>query len=321
MIEASVGFQCPACVGEGRRETRRLTRPGRVREQIRVGAAVLAVAAVVVAGWYGREHLRPTQGGAAGSYPTTSHPAGVYATSGTAGSPAGPFDGTPAAGFAAGEAGIAIPGAVALDGWSRAEVADALGKVRQLIAVMYLDRHVLVDHDPAGILSLLARSSRDPVTALYRDPGRNRAVPLISAGAQLADDPPRLNGRTTVRTATDDKRHPLEITTNFVAVYPFNAPDRGPGSRIAVSHLQFTWLLYHPDDVQSDDRGLLYRQSVGYASNIDCAEFDKGFLAPPNAGVPLPGAGPGKPDNPDGYYDPNRSLNITSTCAGASASS
>jgi hypothetical protein len=321
MVAAAVGFQCPACVREGHREAGKLTRGRRVRHQARVGAAaVLTVAVLAAVAWLVHGYLPARQDTSAARYPRISHPPGVYATSSASAAPTGPFEGTPAGAYPKGEDGLAMPEAVAVDGWSRNEVADALGKVRQLLIGVYLDRRALVDHDPAGILPLLAPSAREYVAKVYREPDQLSGL-LISKKARLADEPPRVKGRTTVRTATDDERHPLELITNFVVAYAFDVPNRGPGSRLALSHFEFTWRFYRPDDVRPADRGLLLYKSSGYAFNVDCAEIAKGLLAPPTGVGTGIGAAAGAQDDPGSYYDPDRSLQIQDTCGTPAAPS
>ena len=306
MIAAAVGFQCPACVRSGRQQLRRATRPQRLRRGLRAAAAVLAAACFVAAlGWYGRTHLpAPLDPGA--QSPQIDDPA------------AGAFDGTPAAGYAVGEAGLVLPSPAPVDGWSAAEVAETLDQTHRVLAAMVLDRRALVDHDPAVILALLAPASRDTVATFYRAPAESRAVPLISPKVRLADEQPRVSGTVTLRTATDDSCHPLEIVTNFVVVYPFATPSTGPGSRLVISRFADTWRRYRAADVGSEDRGLWFHSADGYAFNIDCAEFAAGLLAPPTA---WSATDDDAVDDPDGFYDPARSLDLTSTCRLPSPSS
>lgn len=302
MISAAVGFQCPGCVSEGRRETRRLTRPYRVRNGARVAMSLLGFGALLAgAVWFGRGYA-PSPGD---SVAQPESPADYASDS---------FAGTPAADYASGEAGLVMPEAVAYEGWSKEEVANALLKVRQTLAAMYVDRQALVDHDPKAVVAGLAPSSQTQVAQLYQDPARFRAVPLISKKARLTEELPRVKGKVTVRAATDDQRHPLEVVTNYVVIYPFAVPDRGPGSRLAVSHVEFTWRVYHSAEVNPADQGLLYHGSTGYMYNIDCQESNNGFLAPP-LGDSQTDPGTEQPEDPDRYFDPSQDLDINSSCA------
>lgn len=149
---------------------------------------MLAVAMLAAVAWFGHGYVPAWQDASVPSYPRISHPAGVYATSSASAAPTGPFEGTPAGEYPKGEDGLAMPEAVALDGWSKNEVADVLGKVRQIMAGVYLDRRALVDHDPAALLPLMAPSAREYVAKLYHEPGQARGL-LISKKIRLAEEP------------------------------------------------------------------------------------------------------------------------------------
>lgn len=247
-------------------------------------------------------------------YPTMSHPDGEYATSDATAEPSGPFDGTPAARYPRGEAGFVMPKAKPVKGWTAKQVAAALVKVRGVWIAMYLDRRSLVDHDPSKVLAAMAPGSRKYARERYRDPANPEPAVLIADSVRLSDETPRVKGRTTVRAGTDDGLRTLEIVTNYVIVYPFDVPDRGPRSRIAIVHKQITWQVYRDGDVRASARGVWLVESKGYTANIDCAAGLKGRLAPWRMDAnPVP-----RPDeswyDPDSFYDPDRSLDIKGGC-------
>src|SRR5262249_8956691 len=106
----------------------------------------------------------------------------------------------------------------------------------------------------------------------------------------------------------------LEVITNYIFVYAFDVPNRGVGSRQAGVHMEVTWWVYDPNRVVPDDQRLWIHASDGYTFNMDCDEALKGLLAPPRKHVLDPGVQPSVNEDPDSAYDPNRSLDVQSTC-------
>ena len=287
---------------------------------------VVLVAAVGGGLWLSREswvHWNPEAGR---PYPKISHPVGVSATTSASAPPTDPFEQTPAATYAQGEAGIVMPPATTLSGWTEAQVAEALAQIRQALIARYLDRKVIVEHDPTVLLAQLAPSLRDEERRRFAEPAVTRSAVLISPGVRLAGEPPRVSGRSTVRTARHDNGlTALEVITNYVVVYAFDVPDRGVGSRLALIHQEITWAVYPPKKVAKPDRGLWIMSAPAYVFNIDCSEAERGLLAPsrpdrtatdqpsPEPDTdPEPGADPDY--DPDQYYDPDRALDIGDTC-------
>jgi hypothetical protein len=294
----------------------------RPRRRARRGPALLLVVALLAAAgavWTARDRFAPWTG-AASPFPTTSHPAGAYATTTATARPTGPFDGTPAARYARGAAGFALPAPARTGAWSAADVRAVLARVRAALAALYVDRRALVEHDPAALLRLLAPTDRARVREGYRKPGRATAGPLVSPTVRLSAEPPRVDGRTTIRAVKDDSGTPhLEIITNYVVVYAFDVPDLGPGSRLVVVHEAITWWYYRGERVAPRDRGLWLAGGPGYTFGMDCAEARKGLLAPARPGPEWPGRADPTPEGYDpeawkSYYDRERSLDVQSTC-------
>jgi hypothetical protein len=293
--------------------------PGRVGRFLRrliVPVLVCGVLAVGV-GWYLNTHRSPATADpfAGRPYPTAAPPSGVFATSGvgaSAGPPRSPFAGTPAERFVEGAAGFALPPATALGTFSAAQVTEHLEHLQQILVARYLDRRALVDHDPSAILALVPPDARADFRAAYADPAAHSWGVLLSPAAKPAADQPRVDGRTTIRAATGDEGRPvLEIITNYVVVYPFDVPDTGPGSRVAIRHETSVWWVYRPDTVRAGSLGLWPHDTDWYASNIDCGESRKGLLAPYLGN----GAHPRASREPDAaYYDPDHALDIGNDC-------
>src|SRR5262245_45678613 len=110
--------------------------------------AVLAALAVVVAiGYFGPKMFAPETsagpdvitGTGGDPYPTRALASGPAATSTATSDPSGPFGRTPAASWAEGEAGIALPAATDIEGFTAAEVESALARVRAVLIAARLD--------------------------------------------------------------------------------------------------------------------------------------------------------------------------------------
>jgi hypothetical protein len=278
-----------------------------------VGAgAVLAVGLLVTAGTVGYGHVRLPS---LPAYPTISPPAGVQATT-TASPPpaAGPFDGTPAAAYPAGAAGITLPPAKPTGDFTAAQVAAGLAKVRAALVTARLDRTFITATDPEPLLRHFAPDARADRRADFTQGAFASFATRLAPGARLAPEQPRVKGRVTYRAA----RNPhgvrvLRVTTNFVWAYAFRAPRYEPGDGVVVVHDTIVWELPHPGDVRTRSIGLWLVDQDSYLSNIDCAAARKSLLRlPGDERAPTPT--PTGTVDPDSLYDPDRSLEIPDNC-------
>ncbi|MGC4766283.1 hypothetical protein ACLQ20_25850 [Micromonospora sp. DT46] len=248
-------------------------------------------------------------------YPTTSPPPGVSATSdtkpATPASPADNFAGTPAAAFAKGAAGITLPPARRTGAFSATEVAAALADVRAAMLLARLDRKFLAGGELDRFVRMFAPATRSSMRADFRDDSFATYATRLAPGARLTADQPRVKGRVTYRATRDsDGIRVLEITTNFVWAYAFRTLDPTPGAGVVVVHDTVVWHVPHPDDVAKAGVGLWLWEADSYASNMDCAKFDKGLLdlGAPSYGLPV------DTEDPDAVFDPDRSLDVADTC-------
>jgi hypothetical protein len=247
-----------------------------------------------------------------GSHSTAAPPSGISATSTAKAAPTGPFEHTPAAEYPEGEAGITLPDAAAVTGFTESQVAADLQLVRKGLIAGRLDPTMLVTHDPSTLLNLLAPDNRTSIRTDYFDKNNFMSVATeIADGYSLTTDPIRVKGRVTFRPTTQDGVRALEVITNFVWVYPFSGELREPGDHLVVVHDEVHWLFPHEADVVKTGRGMWIYESQAYASNIDCALLNQSLIA---LGKPqfVPGAGH---DDGNTAFDPNHSLdNIKTTC-------
>ncbi|WP_236648434.1 hypothetical protein [Micromonospora sicca] len=137
-----------------------------------------------------------------------------------------------------------------------------------------------------------------------------RRSPALTPGARMTGDQPRAKGRISYRATKDAGGiRILEVTTNFVWAYAFRTSGTVPGDGVVVVHDTVVWSVPHPDDVDRSSNGLWIEEANLFASNIDCAAFDKGLL---DLGTPSVG-GPDDPD-PDAVFDPDKTLDLPDTC-------
>ncbi|SCL21664.1 hypothetical protein GA0070624_2367 [Micromonospora rhizosphaerae] len=245
------------------------------------------------------------------AYPTISQPPGEQAT--TSASPpsaAGPFDGTPAESFPEGAAGIAVPAAKPTNPFTEKQVTAALSKVRAALVTARLDRTFMTSNDPERLIRQFAPDARADLRKDFASDTFATYATRLAPGARITAHQPRVKGRISYRATTDPQDiRILEITTNFVWVYAFQTSGTLPGDGVVVVHDTVIWSVPHPDDVDRSSNGLWIDEANSYASNIDCAAFEKGLL---DVGTPSYG-GPEDPD-PDADFDPDRTLDIQDTC-------
>ncbi|GAA4586270.1 hypothetical protein BJY16_007848 [Actinoplanes octamycinicus] len=238
-------------------------------------------------------------------------PDGVTATTTRSAAPTSPFEGTAAANYPIGEAGITLPPAKAVTGFSAAQVTEALTDVRTALIVARLDHDMIVEHRTAGFLRLLAPNSRTTVEKWIKDNTASNVVTRIDPAVKL--DPrnePRVSGRVTYKSVLDQGIRTLRVTTNFVWVYAFEG--EFAYRPLAVEHDQVDWDFVLDKKVRQADRGMWVGAAKAYGAWVDCAATKKGLLAPTPKGV----AGNGLPDteDPDELAKPEHSLDIGDDC-------
>ncbi len=255
-------------------------------------------------------------------YATATHPNGVYATTTATADPNGPFAGTPAAKWPIGAAGITVPAAVAVTGFTKAQVATDLNTVRKLLTDARLDPRMLVNHDASAFLALIAPDERSDLKAMFTKPSTDGGAitslaTLLDGTVKLDSYGPRVSGRITFAAARDNHNdlNVLQIITNYVWAYSFVGHD----DNVVVLHDEIHWWFYRSADVDNVDLGAWPSTFQGYGQDIDCADFNQGLVAPPLSDQ---GSGPDLGANdPNQFYDPDHSLDITNTCDTSSSAS
>ena len=160
-----------------RRERLGFGRPSRL-----AAAAVAAAVCLTASGCSAASSL--VHGAAAAQGPHAAAPTGVAASLGInrlqsllpspAGPPADPFQGTPANGWANGAAGIVLPEANPMGGFTTAQVEYAYQTTRKLLIAANLDKATLLGGAPTAFADLLTNQQRATFLSGLNKVGRDK---------------------------------------------------------------------------------------------------------------------------------------------------
>ncbi len=243
--------------------------------------------------------------------PTAPPPSGITATTEATAAPNAAFEGSPAGKYPEGEDGITLPNATAVSGFTKTKVTAALKKVKQGLIAARLDEKMLVKHDPSALTALLAPDARKSIQLEFTKHNFLTFASQIATGSELTSETPRVSGRITFRATTKEGIRFLEVITNFVWVYPLVGSGTDPGDNLVVVHDEVHWMFPVDSDVEKSSRGMWIDSAQGYASNIDCMQLELDQLSLNRS---LSNSGGGSAADDESAFDPNRSLDINSTC-------
>ncbi|MFL6126193.1 hypothetical protein [Actinophytocola sp.] len=227
-----------------------------------------------------------------------------------------PFNGTPAADWADGAAGIVLPAPEAVGEYSAAQVAETMRLVRDVLVASRLDRKLVVDHDAAGYLSLLAPDARrqlEPLFAGGREPEVQALVSLVAPGSTLLPAAAKVSGTMSARAGKDGT---LVVHTNYVFAYAF-VPPRGlhlidAMNTIVVVRADVDYVWRAGDRWTQGSRGLWFDAATGFGYSIGCDAYRKGFLAPVSAEHSV--TRQADDAEPGSYFDPDSTLPPAGGC-------
>jgi hypothetical protein len=272
--------------------------------------AVVVAALVVVAVVPGLRSAVAGNREVSGAYPTESVPSGISVTTTAKAVPTDPFAGSPAAHYPKGAAGITMPAATKVAGFSAAQVGAALKDVRAAMIAGRLDPQMLVGHKPDKFLGLLAPNSRKVIKGWFSGQDLSTVATWIDPAVRLDPaEPPRVSGRTTYRSLSVGGIQTLRITTNYVWVYAFE----GPEHPLAAEHDQIDWDFPDTRNLRTGDRGMWLINTRSYGALVDCTAAGKGLLAPTRMDS-APVAAPSNTEDPDNYLRADHSLDIGDDC-------
>jgi hypothetical protein len=229
--------------------------------------------------------------------------------------PSHPFADSPAASWPDGAAGIALPAAQAINGYTAEQVGTAVRQVRDVLVASRLDRRMLVDHDADAYLNAFAPDARrqlEPLFGTGREAEVQALVSLAAQGTQLLPVDPKVAGSMSVRAGGAGE---LIVHTNFVFVYAFNpaAPDKIVDLMdiLVVVRADVDYILRTGSRWTPGSQGWWYGAASGYAYSIACDAYHKGYLAP---AFTEHGAGEATSQERAVYFDPKSALPAASGC-------
>lgn len=198
--------------------------------------------------------------------------------------PTNPFDSTPAANWAAGAAAIVPPPPEAVGEFTAEQVSQTTQLVRDVLIASRLDRRMLVDHDPAGYLGLLAPDAKGQLEPLFgngRELEVQSLVSLVAPGSTLLPVEPKVSGTMSVSAGDAGE---LVVHTNYVFAYAFEPPSPtrlvDAMNVIVVVRADVDYVLRTGDKWTPGSRGLWYGDASGFGYSIACDAYRNGYLAP-----------------------------------------
>jgi hypothetical protein len=220
--------------------------------------------------------------------------------------PSNPFDQTAAAAYPVGEAGIEMPAAAAVPGFTADAVSAALQNVRAALIAGRLDQKMLYQHDRSTLKPLMSTYGQSELDNLVSQQQLGVVATQIADGYKLTDDGIRVKGQTSFDGSLLDGVQVLTVHTNYVWIYPFTGALSRPGDHLVTIHDKIDWIFPAKDQVVPDYVGMEIGPNSEYtASNIDCDLSKKDLIAP---GKPVDaGANVGNPGN---AFDPNGSMDV-----------
>ncbi|HEY7224334.1 MAG TPA: hypothetical protein VH561_12215 [Micromonosporaceae bacterium] len=222
--------------------------------------------------------------------------------------PKDPFDGTQAAAFPEGEAGLVMPTAAAVPGFTVDEVSSALDTVHSALVAGRLDEKMLYDHSRTALEPLFAAGVLDDV---YDQQLITLVATQIAPGYHLTDNSVRVKGETTFEGGDIDGARALVVHTNYVWVYAFTGALESPGDHLVTIHSKVDWDFPAKADVDAKYLGMYIGQDSEYtATGIDCDLIDQDLIA---LGKPV--LTDSDVGNPDDVFDPNGSLDVPDALA------
>ncbi|MEU6996136.1 hypothetical protein ABZ953_36475 [Streptomyces sp. NPDC046465] len=199
-----------------------------------------------------------------------------------------PFRGSPAASWAGGAAGIAVPKAKAVGWMSAAQVERALARSRDFLVGSSLDRGVLRGERPENAMALISpyqKDVQDLLRTAFRAPSEKHDPLLLfsrfqPSRAHLVGDVVKTRGRLTYR---EGERGALRVTADVTFVYPVTRADADGGDDEIVRTIVRRELVLSWDDPDkvSTEPGTFSIVSYKYDMTNGGCGAPTGYFTPP----------------------------------------
>jgi hypothetical protein len=204
-----------------------------------------------------------------------------------AGPPADPFAGSPADGYADGQAGIVVPAAHALGSYPAAEVQAAYAETRKLLIAANLDPQTLHGGSPDALASLLTAQQRTIfVSGLDKIGADKQGYPLSTRewvtsfaprSTQFVGSTIKVHGTMSASIAQDGGRDVLRVHADYLFVYAVE-PSYEPADWMRIVDRNYSKVDFATWD---DPGGQLepWLRNAGGTAGIRCGIND-GFVHP-----------------------------------------
>ncbi|WP_236246380.1 hypothetical protein [Streptomyces sp. CC210A] len=198
-----------------------------------------------------------------------------------------PFRGSPALRWADGAAGIEVPEAKAVGGFSQKQVTQALAAVKELLVEANIKPATLRGEHPKAALDLLdplQKDGRGLMESGLRKPTKDAdPVMLFSrfdpTETRVLRDLVKTRGRITYEKGETDGE--LLIRADFSFVYPVVKVKTGNREvDRSVIRRELTFALYDPEEYETTPGKLFMVEWAMSSGNDDCARSVDGFLHP-----------------------------------------
>ncbi|MDI2127407.1 hypothetical protein [Yinghuangia seranimata] len=208
-----------------------------------------------------------------------------------------PFAGSPAINYADGAAGLALPEAKPVAGYTAAEVRTALERSQRMVELANLDPATLRGEFPTGLVDLI--DPADPLVAAFRkafttpsrdDNALNWVTRFDPKEIELVGPVVKVSGIMSYKLDDDGV---LTVDADYSFVYPVAKPGSTEVTRALVRRTLTTKLFKRGKYRATKDGTLWLHLTDRDLTNSDCARYGDGFMHPTFASDPgTPATGP-----------------------------
>ncbi|MBW8484328.1 hypothetical protein [Actinomadura parmotrematis] len=225
--------------------------------------------------------------------------------------PRDPFAASPAADYASGAAGIALPPPAAAAGMSAAQVKEGLDRVRLMMIAANLDEATVFRGDSSSFRKTLEPAQLAQMKKDLDDPRRAGAAAWVTTfapgSAEQTVRTVKVHGTGSAAAAERDGRKGLMVKTDHNFVYAVHPPARPDAVQRVVQRWTSDYFVY----AEGGEVHVWITKAVHYSAPVRCDVKDG--LVHPQYSKTSPGAGPGGANQHD-PYDLSRPIAPSDVC-------